>query len=183
MELRNAKEVIRKFRNYVIQQSRSNLTKRMKNNSNFLYNSLKSTEDFDDETGYALIGFSMAEYGQYVDQGVKGAFPGLVKNGVQKAPRSKFKFTNKRPPARELILWAKQRGLKLRDKQGRFAKGGYNTLGFLLARSIYAQGIRPTLFFTKPFEAAFKKYIENDLAEAYAVDVDTIIDYNIKKIK
>lgn len=182
MELKNANEVIEKFRKYVIQQSRSNLSKKRKNNTTFLYNSLKSSVE-QDNSGYTIIGFSMADYGQFVDQGVKGAFPGLVKGGVQKAPNSPYFFKNKRPPARELILWAKQRGLKLRDKQGRFAKGGYNTLGFLLARSIYAQGIRPTLFFTKPFESAFKKYIETDLVKAFSEDIDTIIDYNIKKIK
>jgi hypothetical protein len=183
MELRNSNEVIRKFRTYVIQQSRYNLTKKLKNNSNFLYNSLKSTLDIDDETGYALIGFQMADYGQFVDQGVKGAFPSLVKNGIQKAPLSKFKFTNRYPNIRAIIQWAKERGIFYRDKNGKFAKGGYKTLGFLIARSIYAQGIKPTLFFTKPFEAGFKKYIENDLAEAYAFDIDTIIDFNIKKIK
>ncbi len=183
MDKKNANLVIDKFRSYVIQQARSNLTKGKKNNNKSLYNSLKSVVEKDKGTGYTIVGFQMMDYGQFVDQGVKGAFPNLVKNGVQKAPNSPFKFKNKRPPVRDLITWAKERGIKLRDKDGRFAKGGYATLGFLLSRSIYAQGIKPTLFFTKPFEAALKKFITTDLLNALGEDVDTIVDYNIKKIK
>lgn len=182
MEQKNVSDVINKFRKYVIQQAKSNLSRKNKNNTNGLYQSLKSVVE-KDGSGYTIVGFQMMEYGQFVDKGVKGAFPGLVKNGIQKAPNSPYMFTNKRPPAKELAIWAKQRGIKLRDSKGRFAKGGINTLGFLLSRSIYAQGIRPTLFFTKPFEAGFKKYIQNDLLEAFAKDIDTIIDYNIKKLE
>ena len=180
MDLKNASDVVKRFRNYVVQQSRSNLTRMGKNNTNSLYNSIKGTILKD--KNYFLVGFQMMDYGQFMDQGVKGAFPSLVKGGVQKAPFSPFQFKNKMPPRQPLIEWAKSRGMKLRDKEGKFKKGGYNTLGFLLQRSIYAQGIKPSLFFTKPFEAGFKKYINTDLMKAFGDDVDGMIDFNLKKV-
>jgi len=64
-----------------------------------------------------------------------------VKNGRQKAPNSQFSYKNKRPPIKPLKEWIKARGLKYRDKDGRFKKGGINTLAFLISRSIYAQGL------------------------------------------
>lgn len=179
MELKNASEVVKKFRNYVVQQSRSNLSRLGRNNTNSLYNSISGT--ILHEKNYYLVGFQMMDYGKFVDQGVKGAFPALV-NGVQKAPKSPYKFTNKMPPRKPLMDWAKQKGIRLRDKDGKFKKGGLNTLGYLLQRSIYAQGIKPSLFFTKPFEKGFKKYIETDLFKAFGDDIDGLIDFNLKKV-
>lgn len=83
-ELNNVNSVLRRFRDYVIQQSRSNLSKSDKNVSKELYNSLKGeilTED-----NYSIVGFSMAEYGMFQDQGVKG------KSSSAKAPNSPFRF-------------------------------------------------------------------------------------------
>jgi hypothetical protein len=181
MELKNADKLVKKFRDYVIKESRSNLTRMGKNASNSLYQSLRGT--IDKENNYYLVGFQMMEYGDFVDKGVKGAFPSLVKGGVQKAPNSPYKFGNKMPPREPLIKWAKLKGIKLRDKKGRFKKGGLNTLGFLLQRSIYAQGIKPSLFFTKAFENGYNKYIKKDLAKAFASDVEAIVDYNLKIAK
>ena len=89
-------------------------------------------------------------------------------------------FTNKRPPAGPLGDWAKKRGIRLRDESGQFKKGNYKTLGFIIANRIYAQGIKPSLFFTKPYEAGFKKYIGDKLANEVAIDVDRIVDINLK---
>ncbi len=50
-----------------------------------------------------------------------------------------------------------------------FAKGGYKTLGFWLQKRIFAQGIKPSLFFTKPFEDAFKR-LPNELIEKFGLD-------------
>ena len=83
-ELKEVQEVLKRFKDYVIQQSRSNLSKGGKNVSKELYNSLKGevlTED-----NYSIVGFSMAEYGMFQDQGVRGKTSGA------KAPNSPFKF-------------------------------------------------------------------------------------------
>jgi hypothetical protein len=181
-ELNETEKVLKKFRDYVIQQSRSNLSKGGKNVSKELYNSLKG--EILSENNYSLVGFSMAEYGQFQDQGVKGADPSQVSKNAkikgQQAPNSPFSFKNKRPPSKPLEEWAKKRGLRLRDDKGKFKEGSYKTIGIILAKNIWARGIKPSLFFTKPFEAGYKKYIDTDLFEAFGQDLDTIVDVNLK---
>lgn len=171
-------KLLEKYRNYVIQQAKANLSKGRNNVSKTLYNSIKG--EIVTENNYAIVGFRMEQYGQFMDEGVKGAFPGMVKNGKQKAPNSRFMFTNKRPPAGPIAEWAKKRGIRLRDEKGKFKKGNYKTLGFIIANRIYAQGIKPTLFFTKPYEAGFKKYIVGQMPAQVAIDVDRIVDLNLQ---
>lgn len=181
MELKNTNSILEKYKNYVVQQAKSNLSKSRKNLSNTLSGSIRGEVVKDGQ--YAIVGFEMEYYGQFVDEGVKGAFPGLVNNGVQKAPNSRFKFTNKRPPADIIAKWAKKRNIRLRDEDGKFAKGSYKTIGFIIAKRIYAQGMKPTLFFTKPFEEGFKKYIDNQLENGVVMDVDLMVDFTLKDIK
>lgn len=170
--LENVNKAINKFRAYVIQQSRSNLSKGKKNVSKSLYNSLKS--EVETENDYILIGFSMDKYGAFQDKGVKGS------KSSEKAPNSPFKFTNKMPPSKPLSDWAKKRNIRLRDDSGKFKKGNYKTIGFLIARSIFEKGIKPSLFFTKPFEAGYKKFIDTDLIKAFSQDIDVIFSYEEK---
>ena len=154
--LENLQAELQAFGKYVVQQSRSNLTKQKHNVSKGLYNSIgyKITE----ENGKFDLTFVMDEYGTFLDKGVKGAKPSLVKNGKQKGGNSPYSYKSKRPPMQPLADWAKKRNIRLRDKKGKFKKGNYRTIGFILQRSIYAQGIKPSMFFTKPFTAAFDRY-------------------------
>ena len=178
MELTEVNAVLKRFRDYVIQQSRSNLSKSNKNVSKELYNSLKGeilTED-----NYSIVGFSMADYGMFQDQGVKG------KSSSAKAPNSPFKFgtgTGKKGGLTKSILeWVQAKRFQFRDKKsGKFMS--YQQTGYLISRSIFQKGIKPSLFFTKPFEAGYKKYIDTDLMKAFGQDIDTMIDYNLKNIK
>lgn len=80
----NVQEELDKFKNYVIQQSRSNLTKQGRNISKSLYNSIKGEAKAMPNSFY--LNFEMDEHGQYLDQGVRG------KNSSAKAPNSPFKF-------------------------------------------------------------------------------------------
>lgn len=176
-DLKETYFIIKKFRDYVIQQSRANLSKGRKNVSKDLYNSLKG--EIVQENNYAIVGFRMNEYGQFQDQGVKG------KASSRKAPNSPFKFGSGSGPegglTKGIEKWVKQRGIQFKDKKtGRFIS--YKSTAFLITRSIYLTGLKPSLFFTKPFENGFKKYIDTDLAKAFALDVETIIDYNLKSI-
>lgn len=170
--LENVNKAISKFRAYVIQQSRSNLTKGKHNVNRGLYNSLKS--DVETDGDYILIDFSMAKYGMFQDQGVKGS------KSSAKAPESPFSFKEKMPPIKPISEWAKKRNIRLRDEKGKFKKGNYNTIGFLIARSIFEKGMKPTLFFTKPFEMGYKKFIDTDLMKAFDNDIDTIFSYENK---
>ena len=44
-------------------------------------------------------------------------------------------------------------------------------------------GIKSSFFFTKPFEAGYKKYIQTDLVKALKIDLETIVDNGITKAK
>ena len=169
--------VIKRFRDYVIQQSRSNLTKTGHNNTKGLYNSLKG--EVVTENGYTIVGFQMDDYGTFVDLGVKG------KTSSLKAPNSPYKFgtsTGKKGGLTQGInKWVKQKGFQFRNKQGKFLS--YDSTAYLITRSIFNKGIKPSLFFTKPFEAGYKKYIDVDLMKAFGQDIETMIDYNLKDLK
>lgn len=174
-ELKETYAIIKRFRDYVIQQSRSNLSKGRKNVTKDLYNSLKG--EIVQEGNYGIVGFRMNEYGMYQDQGVRGKFKS------SKAPNSPYKFGSGRGKkgglTNSINKWVKARGIQFKDKKtGRFIS--YQSTAFLISRSIFATGIKPSLFFTKPFEAGYKKYIDTDLVKAFGLDIETIIDYNLK---
>ncbi len=169
MRLKETKEALIKFRDFVIQQSRSRLTKGKKNVNKDLYNSLEG--DVKVMPNSINVQFSMEDYGVFQDKGV---------SGKEKKYNTPFSYTNKMPPLKPLANWAKFRNIRLRDKKGRFSKGNYNTIGFLIARSIYKKGIKPSLFFTKPFEQAFKKLPE-ELTEAFGLDIRNFLQYTIRQ--
>lgn len=170
------------FAKSVIKQARTNLTQKKKNVSKNLYKSL----DFDiklDENGNGTLVFVMEDYGFYQDLGVKGANPSIVKGGVQKAPSSPFKFgsgSGKGSMRKGLDKWIVRRGIAPRDKSGKFISR--NSLKFLIARSIYAQGIEPSYFFTKPYNNLLKK-LPVELAEVYGQIASDQFLNEINKLK
>lgn len=151
------------FKKYVIQQARTNLTKGKKNVDKKLYNSLQGFVE-KSPAGFRLY-FEMEDYGMFQDKGV---------SGKKRKYDTPFSYKNKRPPIGPLAEWAKKRNIRLRDEKGRFKKGNYNTIGFLISKSIFEKGLKPSLFFTKPFERAFKRLPE-DLASAFGEDINNII--------
>lgn len=142
MEFQESKDVLNKFAKYVIKQSRTNLTKGKKNVLKKLYNSLDYKLLFD-SSGF-ILQFIMEEYGSYQDQGV---------SGTKKKYNTPFKYTNKRPPSKVFDKWTVRKGIAPRES-GKFAKR--KGLNFIIAKSIFEQGIKPSLFFTKPFEKRFE---------------------------
>jgi hypothetical protein len=175
--LNNTQTALDKFSKGVVKQSRTRLTKGKKNVTKNLYNAI----DYDltvSPNSFSLK-FYTGEYGVFQDEGVKGADPSLVKNGKQKAPNSQFSYKNKRPPIKPLKEWIKARGLKFRDKDGRFKKGGINTLAFLISRSIYAQGIKPSGFFTKAFKSQYKN-LPQEIIQGYALDMRDLLTFTKK---
>jgi hypothetical protein len=169
LNLKHTRDELNKFAKYVIQQSRSNLTKYKKNASKELYNSLGY--DLTASTNSFSLAFLMEEYGMYQDKGV---------SGIKKKYDTPFAYTNKRPPASAFSSWVVRKGIAPRDEGGKFTKR--KGIQFAIAKTIYEKGIRPSLFFTKPFERAFKR-IDQDLIEAFALDVETLLDYTLKDIK
>lgn len=168
LDLKQTQIELNKFAKYVIQQSRSNLSKGKKNASKELYNSL----------GYELsvhqnsfsLGFIMEEYGMYQDRGVSGT---KVKYNTP------YKYTNKMPPASAFSQWTVRKGIAPREKGGQFAKR--KGLQFAIAKSIFEKGIKPSLFFTKPFEKAFER-LPQELTNAFALDIENFIDFTTREI-
>jgi hypothetical protein len=146
---------LNKFRDYVVSQAKSNLTRQGKNSSKSLYNSIKGNVKANPNS--FEMDFSMEEYGFYQDKGV---------SGIKKKYNTDFKYTNKMPPAKAFDKWVVRKGLAPREK-GKFKNR--KSLSFAIARSVYYNGIKPSLFFTKPFEKAIKRLPE-DLVEAFGLD-------------
>ena len=167
LDKEEVQEAIDKFRKYVVQQSRSNLTKQKKNASKSLYNSIKGISKVNPNS--ISLYFEMEEHGIYQDVGVKG------KTSSTKAPNSPFKFgsgTGKKGGLTNGIQkWVKQKRFQFRDEQGRFMS--YNSTAFLITRSIYNKGLKPSMFFTKPFEKAFDR-LPDELVEAYGLDIEKL---------
>ena len=78
-----------------------------------------------------------------------------------------------------MAKWARKKGFQWRDKEtGKFMS--HKSMGYLIARSVYNKGLKPSLFFTKPFEKEFKK-LPDVLADAYGLDVEKFVDDVIKE--
>jgi hypothetical protein len=163
----NVQKELSRFGKYVVQQSRSNLSKKDKNVSSKLYNSI-GYESKANPNSFEFS-FSMLDYGNFQDKGV---------SGKEKRYDTPYAYTNKRPPSQPLAEWAKKRNIRLRDDKGRFSKGNYKTIGIILANSIYKKGIKPSLFFTRPFNLAYAKLPE-ELVEAYSLDLDNFLKFTL----
>lgn len=159
--------VLKRFRDYVIQQSRSNLSKGNKNSTKELYNSIDG--EVVTEKKFTIVGFTMLDYGHYQDKGVSGKL---------KKYNTPYSYKSKMPPAKAFDKWIVKKGIAPRNAKGEFQSR--QSLQYAIARSVFLNGIKPSLFFTKPFEAGYKKYIDTDLIKAFGQDVETMVDYNLK---
>ena len=183
------RDELNKFAKYVVQQSRSNLTKSKNNDTKKLYNSL-GYKVLKSNKGTSMA-FNMADYGTFQDKGVKGKDPSKVspnsKIRGQQAPNSPYRFGSGSQKGtfkkfvKSMSDYAKRKGIRFRDKKGRFVKGGYDAVGYVIARNIYYRGIKPSMFFTKPFEAAFKR-LPDELLKAYSVGIEKQIQINLKEL-
>ena len=159
--------VLTKFAKFVIQQSRTNLTKGKHNFDKTLYNSLSYNLSVG-ENSFSLS-FDMEDYGQFQDLGVKGAggtrkttsaFNRRNNKGKiwkQKAPDSPFQFKNKKPPISAFKQWAESKGLN----------------PYAVRESVYRQGIPATKFFSTPFRLGFNK-LPSEIVEAFRLTQDDL---------
>ena len=176
--LSNVKDELNRFAKYVISQSRANLTRQKKNSSKELYNSLDSNVKVS-KNSFELT-FLMEEYGVFQDKGVKGTKSNYVEN-----KDSPFSYKSKggknglkgMPPPKAFDKWIVRKGLKgIRDKKGQFISR--KSLQFMIARSVFEKGVKASMFFTKPFEKAFKG-LNKELVEAYKLDVEALMKNSI----
>ena len=169
MDYKQTLQALDTFAKNVVKQSRANLTRKKKNVTSDLYGSLGY--DLKVHPNSFSLEFYMSEYGAYVDEGVQGA-----KSNYPENKNSRFSFTNKRPPSQPLADWAKAKNIRLRDEKGKFKKGNYKSIGYVLAKSIFEKGIKASFFFTKPFEQNFDK-LPNELVDKFALDIDDLIQF------
>lgn len=175
LEKENTRKALEAFKDYVISQSRANLTRKNKNVSKQLYNSLKGIVDVMPNS--FSLKFEMEDYGKFQDEGVKGAT-----STYPESTNSPFKFgtgTGKKGGLSGGIKqWVKARRFQFRDAKGKFTS--YESTAYIISRSIWNKGIKASLFFTKPFEKGFKRLPE-EILEAYGLDVDEFLDFTIKQ--
>tara|TARA_R110002020_G_scaffold43366_1_gene126126 strand:- start:39 stop:581 length:543 start_codon:yes stop_codon:yes gene_type:complete len=147
------------FGKFVIQQSRSNLTRKKKNVTKELYNSLNFNVLTTPE-GFS-VKFYMADYGTFVDKGVSGnkQINDFTTYDGRKI-ESPFKYTTKGPPIDIISKWIKMRGIapkglgKARSKK----TGQYiSPFAFLISRKIKRDGIKGISFFQRPLGLGLKK--------------------------
>ncbi len=168
MDNKQTYKYLNDFAKYVIQQSRSNLSKQGKSVSKNLYNSLDA--DIEVSANSFRLAFLMEDYGVFQDQGV---------SGTKKKYNTPFSYKSKRPPIKPITEWVTKRRFQFKNKEnGKFMS--YKSTAFLITRGIFKNGIKPSLFFTKPFEKAFER-LPDELVEAYGLDVEQFLKYTITK--
>ena len=127
------------------------------------------------------VSFEMEEYGFYQDRGVKGVSSGTSLDNYQFGSGK----GKKGGLTKGINQWVKRKGIQFKDKKtGRFLS--HEQTSRTIIRSIWQKGIKPSLFFTKPFEKYFKR-LPNELVEKYGVDMEnlfnTITSENFKRLK
>lgn len=162
------KKTLERFRRNVVRASRKNLQK--KNSTGELHKSVTSKLKIHKNS--FTLSFLMEDYGVFQDKGV---------SGIKKKYNTPFSYKSKggknglkgMPPPKVFDKWNIRRGIAPRDKKGKFLKR--KQINFLIAKSIFEKGIKPTRFFTDPFEKEFKK-LSKDITEAYALDVEKLLE-------
>ncbi len=161
----NTEKALQAFLKYTVTQAKANLTRKKKNSTKALYDSLEY--DYTVSANSFSASISALEYGEYQDKGV---------SGKKKKYNTPFSYKDKQPPASAFDKWIVRKGIAPRNAQGQFQnrKG----LAFAIARSVFINGIKPSLFLTKPFEDGFKR-LPDDIIEAYGLDVETFLNFVI----
>lgn len=171
LNLEETKEFLEEFKNKIIRESKHNLSKKKKRVTKKLYESIDGKVKVFENS--FQMSFSMEEYGLYQDKGV---------SGTEKKYNTPYSYST----SSDLIgleyhtgtfaKWARFRGKQPRLKNGKF--GSYKTMGFILANRIKKKGIKPSLFFTKPFEKYFKK-LPDELVEKFGLDVEDLLAFSL----
>jgi hypothetical protein len=156
MKGENTKKVLDKFGKYLVKESRKNLTRKKKNVTNSLYESL----DYDLKAmpNSFEFDFLMNEYGEWVDKGRKAG---------------------KNPPFSPLRKWVQDRRIQFRSNKGKFQT--YDQTAWAIVKSIGKKGIPASNFYSRPFQLGYQK-LPNEIVEAYALDVEEFLDFTIDKL-
>ena len=179
-----ASRVLERYKRYVVQQSKSNLTRKGKKASGSLYGSIRGYVSkrmnrslqgkFTGGSTMPSLTFEMNEYGKYIDEGVRGSKSSPV--GTRKSPYKYGKGADKvTVPLGAIRKWCRAKGID--------PKAAYP-----IAKSVYENGQERTEFFTKPFEKRFKitmalyhRAIADDISRNIANKIEKKLKRGIKK--
>ena len=122
------------------------------------------------------LNISMEDYGKYQDKGV---------SGIKRKYNTPFSYKSKggkrglkgMPPPSKFDKWTVRKGIAARDEKGRFLTR--KQTNFLIAKSVFEKGIKPSFFFTRPFKKYFRRLPEQ-LTEKYALDVENFLEFTLK---
>lgn len=168
MQKAEVQKALERFRDHVVSVSKRNLTNSKKNSSKKLYKSIKGNVKAMPNS--FSMEFTMEDYGVFQDAGV---------SGTKKKYNTPYSYKSKMPPVKAFDKWIVRKGLAPRKSGGQFTSR--KSLAFLIARSVFRNGIKPSLFFTKPFEAAYKN-LPQELVEAYGLDAIELFNEQIDQI-
>ena len=176
--LKNVQSELNKFAKYVVKQSRTNLTKNKKNDTKAGYDSLKGEVKVSKNS--FQMEFLMEDYLVFQDRGVKGTKSGKSLDNFSYKKSSNLVGVEYH--TQTFAKWAKRKGVQFRNKKGKYVT--HKQTGYMLANVIKKKGIKPSMFFTKPFEKAFSN-LDKDIVKAFKLDVGELISSatkdNLKK--
>jgi len=167
IEYLNVERELQEFAKEVIKKSKANLKRLNKKASGDLIN--KMNYNLNESKNSFSLGIGWPEnnggkYANFVNYGVKGVQSGKsLKN---------YRYKDKKPPLRFLVTWLKQ-------KRGRFRERTLRQQAFAVQNIIYKRGLKPTEFFSKPFEEEFKK-LPDEIIEAYGLDLEDFLEFVFK---
>ena len=169
-------KVLNNFASEVVSRAKKNLVDEKKSRGD-LYNTLKY--DVRVEPNLFLVDFLMEPYGAFVDKGVRGKTSTYPET---QAALSDFRYGSGTGPkgglTKGIETWLNKKRFQWRDKKGKFLS--YETMSFLIARSIYNKGIKATMFFTKPYEELIKG-LDSEIENSFFLDVENAITLGTKK--
>ncbi len=174
MEAPEVKRALVAFGARVINDARENLTRLGKNATSELYDSFKSEVNaYPNSFQFTM---TAEDYWEYQDKGV---------SGIETKYNTPFSYKEKQagtlkgmPPASAFDKWNIIRGRAGRSTLGTFLPR--RSLNFATAVGVFKYGIKPTSFFSTPFDAAFRR-LPQELIEAYALDARNFMKQAFRK--
>ena len=157
---------LKSYGKYIVRQARGILKSKGKDTTGKLSSSLKYKVTKEKE-GFE-IKFLASKYAAFVNKGVSGTEGRrtyIDKDGKRKTSPFKFK---KQPPSNVIERWTVAKGIKGRDRKGRFITR--KSLAFLIARSIKRKGIPAASFYTQPLSYSYKVF-KKEMIKHFKEDV------------
>lgn len=181
MELKEVQKALDDFAANVVKEAKANLQKGGRYGSNIASGKLYKSLDYFTKAGpnSIQVDITMEEYGYYQDRGVKGktsTYPEISKYGT----KAQFGTGSgkKGGLTKAINEWVAKKRFQFRDDKGKFMS--YKSTAYLIIRSIYNKGLKPSLFFTKPFVKYYRR-LPNELAERFALDLETFIEFTTRQ--